>query len=301
MEELVVSSHVADADRRREAKARRVRLPDDVLVERALGPVEQIGAQSAVPVTPPFVYRHDLRGTGYPELTEVLDRCEVDRFGRSAETIGKQKPAVLGEVREELPPDGDDPHEVEPGHEELDQGRSVRCMADGGRDHERHSTAGPEQTCRHDEERRPGCGERREWRPELGAQVEGPAPHLALERLVSDERGVAGGAVEAMRRLFGPREEVRLVQQGTRRTLSRGRGGGPVPLHPHAVRVAGQEPPVPARRVEERVRTLADRPLHQRRRHRVRRVERTVLLGGLSGLAGHSRHGGNQNVPIPVT
>ena len=158
-------------------------------------------------------------------------------------------------------------------------------------------------------DRRPGADlpSRRGRAPQDAVRAENGAPSsahrlragaaLALERLIPDERGIARGAVEAMRRLSGPREEVRLVQQGTRRTLSRGRGGGPVRSTPTLFgwRARNRRPRTTGREAcpNPRGPPTAPTPPPPRQACRTHRSP-----WRLSGLAGHSGHGGNLNIPI---
>ena len=173
-------------------------------------------------------------------------------------------------------------------------------MTDFGRHDEGHPPAGAQLAGRRHDERRPRRREPAEYHAQTAAAIQSGPPGRTRESLVPNERRVAGGAVEPAPVGRRPREEIALDDRGLPRPPARLRGRCRVPLDPHAVRVTGHEATVAARRIEQAVRRVSNRPPHQGVGHRLRRVvgpERLVVTrhrfrrGACKTRAGWGRDG----------
>ena len=202
----------------------------------------------------------------------------MDPVSGAAAAAGIEQPAILRKLRKQFLADGDDPYRFEVADEVLQQRRRVGRMADRRRHHERHPPAGPQQPGRRHEERRPGCGQAGELHAQAGAEPERALAHLTAERLVANERRIAGRAVEPPPVSRRPRKEVATVDAAAGRPPGRQRRCPGVSFNADAAGVRGDETAVAAGRIEQAVRVRAHGPPHQAPHHVVRRVVGAGLL-----------------------
>ena len=82
--------------------------------------------------------------------------------------------------------------------------------------------------------------------PEPTAKIERPPSHIALKKLVADERRVSCGALEPLWRIRGPGEEVVFMHKSGRCPLHGDSGGFRVLLDSDALSMTGDKASVAA-------------------------------------------------------
>ena len=199
----------------------------------------------------------------------------------TAETVGEQKPAILGEAREQLAPHRNDADFPETGNQILQKRACVRGVSDGRRHHEGHATAQAQQAGGHHQEGRPRSRQTREPDAKFRTDRQGAAAHIAAEPLVADERRIAGRAIEPLAGPpcpFCPGEELVIAQARLWRSPSGRCGCLRIPFHADAVSVLGQKSTVAAGRIQQQIARRAHSRAHQHGRHRLWSVVGAVSL-----------------------